>query len=226
MMRKLPFKIRSANPEIVHVTSGANVPDAVKNDRQGAVALYYKGKIYTFRKNLPKHVIEHEKAHAQITDDKTKTPTGSTAWLNNEIAADILTYKRTGKPEHIKDYIWSRLKELGYYHSMDDIFARKFNRYQVNSHAVAHLLKAYYKYYDFLPEAWQNDVDKFQREAERLLASMRKRGYHQRPGGDYFIKHRHRDGSFDVNYRRVIRKRDDITGLFVSRPQAGLAIVR
>ena len=226
MMNKLPFKVRSVNPEIVHVTPGIEVPDAVRNDRQGAVALFYKGKIYTFRKNLPKHVLEHEKAHAQITDDKTKTPTGSTAWLNDEIAADILTYKRTGKPEHIKDYIWSRLKELGYFHSIDDIAQRKFNRYQVNSHAVAHLLKAYNKYYEFLPIAWQNDVDKFKKEAERLLASMRKRGYHQRPGGDYYLKHKSRDGSFDVKYRRVTRKRDGVTGLFVSRPEAGFAIVR
>ena len=89
-MQKLPFKIRSVNPKIVHVTSNVSIPDAVKDDRQGAAAIFYRGKIYTFRKNLPKHVIEHEKAHAQITDDKTKTPTGSTAWLNNEIAADIL----------------------------------------------------------------------------------------------------------------------------------------
>lgn len=214
--KKLPFKIRYVNPEIVQVSSGIYVPNAVKGDRQGAVAIFHRGKIYAFRKNLPRHVLEHEKAHAQITDDKTKTPTGSTAWINNEIKADILTYKRTGKPEHIRDYIWSRVRSLGLYHTNDDA-SKKFNRYQINSHTVYHILKAYNKYYEYLPTAWQDDVDKFKKEAEGLLETWRRRGYHLRPGGDYYLVHNKRDGDFDVKYRRLVKKRDPVTGFMFVR---------
>jgi hypothetical protein len=220
MIRDLPFKVRSVKPEIIHVTSNTKLPEDVKQGRHGSVAIFYKGKIYTFRKNLPKYMIEHEIAHAQITDDKTKTKTGSTAWLNDEIAADILAHRRTGKPEHIQPYMFSRLKDLGYYHTVNDD-DKKYNRYEVNSHAVAHLMKAYARYYDYLPKEWQDDVDNFKKLAEKELAAMRAKGLHQRPGGDFYIQ-RSRSGDFKARARRVSKKIDPVTGFMVMRPSAGV----
>lgn len=212
----LPFRVRKTNPEVIHVKKGVDVPGTVKYDRLGSDAMVHRGKIYKFKSNLPKWVLEHEIAHTQISDDKTKSPLNTTSFLNNEIAADLLTYQRTGYPKSIKGFINSRASDLFYIHLSNNVDG-KYNKYETREHVVWHMRKAYEKYWAYLPAQWKRDVDNFFARYEKWHEKYIARGEHLRPAGDFHLE-RNRIGDYKIHKRRVVRKKDEITGFIIRRP--------
>jgi hypothetical protein len=217
-MIDLPFKVTKRKPQIIYAVGKKDIPEVVKEGRLGNDALYYRGKIYTYRKNLPKHVIEHEIAHTQIRNEKIKTPHMVVAYLDDEVKADLLTYQRTGKPKSLyPEYFDSRLEDAMYYHTDNNSGeGNKYNKYETLQHSFEHLRKAYNKYYKYMPEQWQKDWDKYEKEVELDLAKHRKREFHLRPAGDYEIQ-RSKSGYPRLIHKKVVRKKDPMTGFLVQK---------
>ena len=218
----LPFKVRKSNPEVIHVKNDTDMPYTVRNDRLGSDALVHKGKIYKFKLNLPKWVMEHEISHTQIPNDKTKSPLHSTAWLNDEIAADLLTYQKTGYPKSIKEFINSRAMDLFYIHLSNNVEG-KYNKYETREHVIHHIRKAYHKYWEYLPAQWKKDVDNFFKQYEKWHLKYLERGEHLRPAGDFRLERNH-TGDYKIHKRRIVRKRDEMTGFMMDRPVGRMVI--
>jgi len=214
-MNELPFKVRKREPEIIQVDKSTALPKEVEEGRLGSTAVMYKGKIYAFSKRLPKQSIEHEKAHVQIVNSKLKSPKGIVAWLDDEVKADLLTYQRTGEPKSITNYLNSRAIDARYYHLETDIKqGYKYNLYEQNRHILGHIEEAYKRYWDYLPEQWEKDYKKWMDSMQRGLESDRRLGKNVNPPGDYQVK-KFKAGGYDVHKRKVVKKRDKVTGFIV-----------
>jgi hypothetical protein len=214
--KKLPFRVRKTSPEIIHVKKDTEVPESVKHDRLGSAAMVHRGKIYKFKSKLPKWVIEHEISHTQIPNDKTKSPLSSTAWINDEIAADLLTYQKTGYPKSIKEFINSRAMDMFYIH-LGNNAGGKYNKYEIREHVVWHMKKAYQKFWDYLPEQWKKDVNDFFKRYDIWHEKYLSRGEHLRPAGDFALT-RSKTGDYKIHKRRVVRQRDEMTGFVMRKP--------
>lgn len=211
-MDKLPFKVRKVEPEVIHVDKSTVLPKAVEEGRLGSTAVMYKGKIYAFSKNLPKRSIEHEKAHVQIVNSRIKSPKGVVALLDDEVKADLLTYQRTGYPKNIYNYINSRAVDARAYHLEDN--DSKYNFYEQNKHILGHIEEVYKRYWQYLPEQWKKDYYRWMNETQRGLSQMQRVGKNTNPPGDYQIK-KFKSGDYDVHKKKVVKKRDEITGFIV-----------
>jgi len=212
-MDNLPFKINKKEPEIIYVDSEAIVPKIVKEDRLGTNALTYHGKIYAFHKKLPKDVIDHEKAHCEAESSSEISPKGIKAWLEDEVRADLLTYKETGRPERIYDRLHSRASDARLYH-MDSDVKSWYNYYDQTKHALEHIEIVYRKYWDYLPAQWKKDYGKFMEQSGRKLERLRKEGKNWNPSKDYTVR-RSRIGDYDVSKKRTVYRRDRNTGFVV-----------
>jgi len=215
-MEQLPFKVRRKEPEVIYVGKDTVVPRAVREGRLGSTAVMYNGKVYAFSKNLPKRSIEHEKAHVQIVNSKLKSPKGVVAQLDDEVKADLLTYQRTGEPKSIYNYMNSRAIDARLYHLSDD--DDKYNIYEHNKHILGHMKEVYQRYWQYLPEQWKKDYYKWVNETQRGLGQMQRAGKNTNPPGDYQVK-RFKTGDYDVHKKRVVKKRDKITGFIVKGVQ-------
>lgn len=215
---KLPFKVRNIEPEVVVVSETTKMlPKDVMAGRLGCPMVVYKGKVYVYRKNMPKFSMEHEKAHTQIEKDKTKSPKGVISWLDDEIKADLLTYQKTGQPKSISGYLNARFDDARYYHLANDYDGRH-NTYEHSLHSVSHLERAYKKYWEYLPEQWKRDYREFMNKIDDLKEQSKRKGYHVNPVCDFDI-YKTRTGQRIIKRKKVIRKPDRITG-FLTRQVA------
>jgi hypothetical protein len=208
-MDELPFKIHRRNPKVIYVNEDVDIPMVVKEDRMGTNTLTYKGKIYTFQKNIPKSDLEHEKAHCEAEPSKVVSNKGVVAWLEDEIRADLLTYKETGKPERILDRLNSRASDVRIYH-MDG----HYNYYEQTKHTLGHIEDVYRKYWDYLPDQWKKDYVRFMSHSGHKLDRLRSEGKNCNPPKDYHVRWL-RKGDYDVKRKRVVHGRDKVTGFIV-----------
>lgn len=217
---KLPFNVRNIRPEVILVseTTEAQIPKDVNEGRMGCPMVTYKGKIYVFRKDLPKFAMQHEMAHVQIPKDKTRSPKGVIAWLDDEVKADLLTYQKTGQPESIKDYLRSRYEDARFYHLVNDRIEGKYNTYEHGIHSVNHIERAYKKYWEYLPEQWKKDYREFMGCVDNLKRHAKDKGYCMNPPIDFDI-YKTRTGQRMIKRKKVVRKPDRITG-FMTRQVA------
>ena len=214
-MEQLPFRVRKKEPEVIYVGKDTDIPAKIRFNRMGADALADDGKIYLFQKKTSRDVLEHEKAHIVIAKDKTKTPKGVTAWLDDEVKADLYTYYHYGHPKHIYWYLHSRSMDARLHH-MDDEIAEKHNYYELTKHTLEHMEKVYKKYWDYLPEPWKKDYYKFVDYTEGRLAKFRKWGRKYNPPLDFTTKITNRKtGEYGIKQNKVVKKRDKITGFIV-----------
>lgn len=213
-MDKLPFKVRKVNPEVIQVGKDTNVPGRIRFQRLGTDALADNGKIYLFHKNIPKETMEHEVAHVVIPKERIKTPKGVTAWLDDEVKADIYTYYKYGHPKSIAVYLNSRAMDARLHH-MDDELAERYNYYELTKHTLEHIERVYKKYWDYLPEQWKKDYIKFIDYTEGRLKKFRETGQNTNPPYDYTAKARKGSGSYKIKKNKIIKKRDEITGFIV-----------
>lgn len=211
-MDTLPFKVRKKNPEVIYVTKDTILPKAVVEDRLNADALNYRGKIYLFKKRIPKYTMEHEKSHVELGETKPRTPKGVVAWLEDEVKADLLTYQKTGEPKHIYDRMESRACDVRMYHLDSKVV--NYNYYEQTKHTVGHMEDAYRKYWTYLPEAWKKDVVKFLEISQRNLEKMRLQGKNLNPPKDYYLRWL-KGGDYEVTRPKIVKKRDDVTGFIV-----------
>ena len=205
-MDKLPFKIINKNPEVIHVDRDTEVPSIVREERMGTDALTYEGKIYSFEKELPVETLNHEKAHVRAEPSKIVSNKGVVAWLDDEVRADLLTYKETGQPARIFDRLNSRACDARIYH-LDG----HYNFYEQTKHTLGHIEDVYRKYWDYLPNQWKKDYAKFMSYSGRKLERLRSEGKNCNPPKDYYVRWL-RNGDYDVKKRRVVKRRDEITG--------------
>lgn len=209
-MEQLPFRVKNCEPQIIYV-GDTEVPKKVREERMGTNALVYRGKIYKFNKRIPKDVIEHEKAHCRAEKSDIISPKGVMAWLDDEVRADLLTYKETGRPERIYDRLQSRASDARVYH-MDGV---DFNYYQQTKHALEHIERAYQKYWDVLPEQWKRDYVRFMEYSGKRLGKLRL----QRQGNpprDYYLRWL-KNGDYEVGKKKVVNGRDEVTGFVTKR---------
>jgi len=216
-MYDLPFKVRKHEAPVIYA-SKEEIPERVRSVRLGNDALVYKGKIYVFRKDIPKYAMEHEKAHIHIPSSKLKTPHMATGYIDDEVKADLLTFQRTGKPKSLyPDYFDSRLEDLVYVHTNNDTGeGNKYNLYETYAHCYDTLKRIYYKYWNYLPEQWKEDWNKYKNSVESDLDYRLYKGEHMRPPGDYKIQ-LSRSRIPVIRKRRVIRQPDRMTGFMISR---------
>lgn len=211
-MDKLPFKVHKSNPKVVYVDKDVEVPDIVNEDRMGTDALTYEGTIYTFQKKTPYDILEHEKAHCRAEPSRVVSNKGVSTWLDDEVRADLLTYKETGKPERIFDRLNSRACDARIYHLNSDV--TDYNFYEQTKHTLGHIEDVYRKYWSYLPNQWKKDYAKFMEYSGRKLERLRAEGKNCNPPKDYYIRWL-RNGDYDVKKKRIVKKRDEITGFIV-----------
>jgi len=209
-MEQLPFKVRKKNPEVIYVGNNTDVPEVVRKDRMGADAATYKGKIYLFKKNVPKSTMEHEVAHTMIVQDKTKSPKGVVSWLDDEVKADIYTWHKYGFPSSIYNNLHARARDVNVYHMSNE----KYNHYEHTKHTLEHMDRVYKKYWEYIPEQWKKDYLKFSAYGNRMLSKWQRLGKNTNPSGDYFLR-KNRIGEWKTVNKKVVRKRDKITGFIV-----------
>lgn len=203
MIKQLPFKIRSVKPEIIQVDKNTVVPNGVREGRWGEEAVTYKGKIYLFRKSVPKYTIEHEKAHVAIKREDNPTLTGVTAELDDEVKADLYTYQKMGKPQSISAHLHSRAGDAMATHMIFDK-EKRYNYYQQISHMLYHIKKVYKKYWEYMPEQWKKDYDDFANKVEKSLAKQRVECANRNPSNDYAMG-RLKSGGYDI--KRVDKRK-------------------
>jgi hypothetical protein len=213
-MEALPFKVHRRNPKVIYVGKDVEVPTPIREDRMGANALTYKGKIYSFQKNLPKSDLEHEEAHCRAEPSHVISNKGVVAWLEDEVRADLLTYKETGKPERIFDRLNSRASDARVYHLQDQ--GVSYNYYEQTKHALIHIEEVYRKYWDYLPDQWKKDYVKFMSYSGKKLERLRQEGKNCNPPKDYYVRWL-KNGDYDVGKKRVVKGRDEITGFVVRK---------
>ena len=212
-MSELPFKVRNKEPQVILVKRDTKVPAVVRNERFGTNALTYKGKVYVFNKNVPKKVLDHEKSHCSAEKSHVVSPKGVMAWLEDELRADLVTYQKSGEPERIYDRLNSRASDARMYH-MDGDTHDWYNYYEQSKHSVEHIERVYRKYWDYLPSQWKKDYIKFIEHSYQKLGKLREQGRNCNPPKDYCVR-RFPSGNYDVKKKRVIRKRDSVTGFMV-----------
>lgn len=213
-MEQLPFKVRNRKSQIIYVDKSVDVPAFVKANRMGTNALVYKGKVYIFHKRVPKNVLDHEIAHVRAAKSSAISPKGVVAFLEDEVRADLLTYKETGKPERIYDRLHSRASDARVYHIQGRDLGISYNYYEQTKHALGHIEDVYKKYWTYLPERWKKDYVKFVEYSHRKLEKLRLQGKNCNPPRDYYVRWL-KNGDYDVKKRRVIKKRDEVTGFIV-----------
>lgn len=209
---ELPFKVRNKNPEVIYVTKDIVVPEIVRSERMGTNALTYKGKVYSFRKRLPVEILEHEKAHVRAEPSRVISNKGVVAWLEDELRADLLTYKETGQPSRIFDRLNSRACDVRIYHLNSDVV--DYNFYEQTKHTLGHIEDVYRKYWAYLPPQWKKDYVKFVECSQRKLERLRLEGKNCNPPKDYYVRWL-RNGDYEVKKKRVVKRRDEVTGFIV-----------
>jgi hypothetical protein len=212
-MEQLPFKIHNRKPKVIYVGKDVEVPPIVEKERMGTDALVYKGNIYTFQKKIPVETLEHEKAHCRAEPSHVVSPKGVVAWLDDEVRADLLTYKETGRPERIFDRLNSRASDARVYHLQDGV---NYNYYEQTKHTLEHIEEIYRKYWDYLPDQWKKDYVKFMEHSGKKLERLRLEGKNCNPPKDYYVRWL-RKGDYDVKKKRVYGKRDEVTGFVVRK---------
>ena len=84
-------------------------PYEIPSGTQGFVTS--KGTIYLVKGRADEHVKEHEKAHIEL-GHYTKSPRFPHTFIGQELDADILTYKKMGRPVGLKQTLRALLVEL------------------------------------------------------------------------------------------------------------------
>lgn len=211
-MDTLPFKVRNRKPQVIYVDKDVEVPSVVKKERMGTDALSYNGKVYSFKKQLPVETLEHEEAHFKVEPSRVVSNKGVVAWLEDEVRADLLTYKETGKPERIFDRLNSRACDARIYHLNSDVV--DYNFYEQTKHTLGHIEDVYRKYWSYLPPQWKKDYVKFIEYSQRKLEKLRLQGRNCNPPKDYYVRWL-RNGDYEVKKKRIVKGRDKITGFIV-----------
>jgi hypothetical protein len=213
-MEQLPFKLRKHEPEVILVNKDTDVPSIVIKERMGTDALTYKGKIYSFKKKLPIETLEHEKAHCRAEPSRVVSHKGVVSWLEDEVRADLLTYKETGRPERIFDRLNSRACDARIYHLEDESVS--YNYYEQSKHALIHIEEVYRKYWDYLPDRWKKDYVRFMEHSGKRLEKLRLQGKNMNPPRDYYVRWL-RNGDYAVSKKKVTNGRDEITGFITKK---------
>jgi len=203
-MENLSFKVSKKEPEVIYVTKETKLPNALK-ENLGSQGIAYRGKVYLFRKSLPKYVVEHEKAHIAIGDVNKSTWGGTTHWLDDEVKADLVTYHKVKQPHSIAKRINDLAGDVIFYHSTSDE-KKKYNYYELIGHMLIHIKKIYTKYWDYLPNQWKDDYKGFISTVEKSLQKQRMEGKDKNPSHDYIVG-RLKNGGYNIQMAKVVKKK-------------------